>query len=50
VLGAIILVVALLVFPVLVAMSGVIAAALFGETLTPDAEHRHEGSEHVDLS
>ena len=49
-LGAIIIVVALLLFPVMVVMSGAIAAALFGQTLTPDAERRHEGSELIDIS
>jgi len=48
--GAIVLVVALVVFPVVVIMSGVIAAATIGETMRRDAETRHAGSELLDCN
>jgi hypothetical protein len=50
VLGAILLAIALLVFPVLVLMSSAIAAWAIGTTLTLDAEDRHAGSELVRLN
>jgi len=50
VLGAIILVVALLVFPAVVLMSGGVASALLGWALKSDAEERHAGSELIDLN
>jgi hypothetical protein len=51
VLGAIILIIALVVaIPVGFLMSTSIAAAILGQTLTLDAEGRHEGSELVDLT
>jgi hypothetical protein len=50
VIGAIVLVVLLLLFPVLVAMSGAVAAAILGTCLVRDGERRHEGSELVDLN
>ena len=49
-LGAIILVVALLLIPVMVLMSGGIAAAILGFFLKTDADARHEGSELIDLN
>jgi hypothetical protein len=50
-LGAIILVFALVVaIPVGFLMSTSIAAALLGQTLTEDAEDRHEGSELIALT
>jgi hypothetical protein len=48
--GAIIIVIVLLVIPVLVLMSGGIAAAILGETLERDAEVRFEDSELLDLT
>ena len=48
--GAITIVVLLLVFPALVAMGGVIVAALLGTTLVQDGEARNEGSELLDLN
>jgi hypothetical protein len=49
--GALILAFVIVVaIPVAVMMSGPIVAALLGQTLTEDAEVRHEGSELVDLS
>jgi hypothetical protein len=49
--GALILAfVIVVVIPVGVMMSGPIAAALLGQTLTEDAESRHEGSELIDLN
>jgi hypothetical protein len=50
VLGAIIIVVALLLIPVMVLMTGGIAAALLGFFLKSDAEARHEGSELIELN
>ncbi len=51
VLGAVIIVVVLLVvLPVLFLMGGAVVAAIFGESLRRDAEHRHEGSELLDLN
>jgi hypothetical protein len=50
VLGAIILVVALLLIPVMVLMSGGIASAILGFFLKSDAEARYEGSELIELN
>ena len=50
VLGGIILVLVLLVFPVVVAMSGAIAAAILGKSLKDDAEQVHAGSELIELN
>ena len=47
--GAIVLVVLLLLFPVVVALSGAVAAAALGAFLVRDAEHRHAGSERLRL-
>lgn len=49
-LGAIVLVVVLLLIPVMVLMTGGIAAAALGFALKSDADARHEGSELVDLN
>ena len=43
--GAIVIVVVLLVFPVLVLISGGVASAIFGFFLQRDGEIRNEGSE-----
>ncbi len=48
--GAIAIVIVLLVLPILVVMSGAVAAAIIGHFLVTDAEARHEGSELVDLN
>lgn len=47
--GAIALVIILLVFPVLVIMSGAVASAIIGEVFYRDGRHRFEGSELLDL-
>ena len=50
-LGALIIVVVLLVvIPVLVMATSPILPAAFGQTLTADAEARHEGSELIELN
>jgi len=48
--GAIIIVVVLLLIPVLVLMSGAIAAAVIGEAMEVDSTSRNEGSELLDLA
>jgi hypothetical protein len=48
--GAIVIVVALLLFPVLVAIGGLVMAALLGTSLDLDAKARNEGSELLDLN
>jgi hypothetical protein len=48
--GPVLIVLALLVLPVLVLLSGAVASALLGTALTRDAEGRHAGSELVDLN
>ena len=48
--GAVAIVIVLLVLPVLVIMSGAVAAAILGTFLVKDAEERNEGSELVDLN
>ena len=49
--GAIAIVIVLaVIFPVLVMMSGAVAAAILGQTLTTDAAKRNEGSELVELN
>ncbi len=49
--GAIAIVIVLaVVFPVLVVMSGAVAAAILGQSLTTDAAARNEGSELVELN
>jgi hypothetical protein len=47
--GAILIVIALVVFPVLVCIGSVIAAAGLGILLQRDGAARHEGSELVEL-
>ena len=47
--GAVIIAVALLVFPVVVIMSGAVAAAIVGESLCRDGRTRNEGSELLEL-
>ena len=47
--GAIALVIVLLLFPVVVIMSGAVASAIIGEVFRRDGEARHEGSELLDL-
>ncbi|MEZ5215291.1 MAG: hypothetical protein R2705_01810 [Ilumatobacteraceae bacterium] len=48
--GAIAIVIVLLLLPVMVIMSGALAAGVLGQFLTKDAEERHEGSELLDLN
>lgn len=48
--GAIAIVLALLIFPVLVCMGSVIVAVVLGVVLNRDAEVRNEGSELLDLN
>jgi len=48
--GAVLLVVLLLLFPIVVAMSGAVAAAILGHFLVREAEDRNAGSELVDLN
>jgi ABC-type xylose transport system permease subunit len=48
--GAIVIVVALVVFPVLVAIGGLIIAAILGTALNVDGRVRNEDSELLDLN
>ena len=48
--GAVAIIIALLVFPVIAIMGSVIIAALLGWALNSDAEARHEGSELIDVN
>ena len=48
--GAIVLIIALLAFPVVVGLSTTAIAALLGHLLWKDAETRHEGSELLDIN
>jgi len=48
--GAIAIIIALLIFPVLAIMGTVVIAAGLGESLHRDAAERHEGSELVDVN
>lgn len=48
-LGGIAIVLAVLLIPVGVLMSGAAASAILGEVLHRDGKHRHEGSELLDL-
>lgn len=48
-LGAIAIVLAVLMIPVGVLMSGAMASAVLGEAFHRDGKHRHDGSELVDL-
>jgi hypothetical protein len=47
--GAVIIVLVLLLFPVLVIMSGAVASAILGEAMYRDGRIRNEGSELLDL-
>ncbi len=47
--GAIIIILVLLLFPVMVLISGGVAAAILGQSLAVDGEQRNEGSELLDL-
>lgn len=48
--GAIVIILALLAFPVIAIMGSVTIAALLGWALNRDAEERHEGSELIDVN
>ncbi len=48
--GAVIIVLVLLLIPIMVCMSGAVAAAILGHFLTADGEARNEGSELLDLN
>jgi hypothetical protein len=48
--GAIVIVVILVLFPVFVAIGGLVAAAILGTALNVDAKQRNEGSELLDLN
>jgi hypothetical protein len=48
--GAIVMVVVLVLFPVFVAIGGLVAAAILGTALNADANKRHEGSELLDIN
>ena len=47
--GAVIIAVTLLVFPVVVIMSGAVASAILGESLYRDGRTRNEGSGLIEL-
>jgi hypothetical protein len=48
--GGIVIAIILLLFPVLVAIGGLVAAAILGASLNDDAAVRNEGSELLDLN
>jgi len=48
--GAVVMIVVLLLFPVLVVISGLVAAALFGTAVNLDAKDRNKDSELLDLN
>lgn len=48
--GAIAIIIALCLFPVVAAMGGAVIAAVLGVVLDKDASVRHEGSELLDLN
>ena len=48
--GAIVLVVAMVLFIPMVLVSGMVASSILSFALTKDAEARHEGSELIDLN
>jgi hypothetical protein len=50
VIGAIVIVIALLLAPVLAALGGAIIASALGTLLNADAKRRHEGSELLDVN
>lgn len=47
--GAIVIIVVLLLFPVLVLLSGGVASAILGQSLEIDGQQRNEGSELAEL-
>lgn len=49
-LGAVLLVIVLLAIPPMVLMTGMVVAAVLGETTARDAEARHDGSELIALN
>jgi hypothetical protein len=48
--GAVVIIIALLVFPVIAIMGSVTIAAALGWALNRDAEERNEGSELIDVN
>lgn len=48
--GVVLILLALLIFPVIAIMGSVVIAALLGFLLNRDAEQRHEGSELLDVN
>lgn len=48
--GPVLIIIALLLIPVAVLMSGAVASAILGVALGRDAEVRHEGSELIELN
>jgi hypothetical protein len=48
--GAVAIIVFMLLIPVAVFVGGAVLSAVMGQSLTRDAEHRHEGSELLELS
>jgi hypothetical protein len=48
--GAIVMVVVLVLFPVLVAVGGLVLAGILGTALNIDGDERNEGSELLDLN
>lgn len=48
--GGIVIAVILVLFPVVIALSGVVAAAILGTALKIDADHTHAGSELLDVN
>jgi hypothetical protein len=48
--GGIVIAIILLLFPVLVAIGGLVAAVILGASLNADAAVRNEGSELLDLN
>jgi len=50
VIGGVIIVLAMLAIPPMVLMTGMVVAAVLGQTTTKDAEARYEGSELIELN
>ena len=48
--GAIVLIIAMVAFIPMLLISGMVASSIFSFALTKDAEARHEGSELIDLN
>jgi hypothetical protein len=48
--GAIAIVIALLVFPIIFCLSGAIGAAILGGVINKQVDRNHEGSELIDLN